>query len=243
MVCNVNELIEILKKVFGLKLLHDPNINSFDIDFISEKHPKEFLLDLIQEVSLNFELINFIKEDISESIQLQFKDNSTNRFYWIDILYDSSGCGYFSTKSATIINQEIFNVKYKEFKQIFKSKLQIRQYFKFRKIFESRIVLLNLFSNKFYKLINLLKLLIKKQGMFFVGEEIKVVEDEINQLYIKNINLIVHHSKFSNFKWKFYFRFKGFSYLKINLKYKKNLEKELKKISLYRVQKYLELYS
>ena len=243
MVCIVNELIEILKKVIGLKLLHDPNINSFDIDFISEKHPKEFLLELVQEVSSNYELINFIKEDISESIQLQFKDNSTNKFYWVDILYDSSGSGYFSTKSATIVNQEILNIKYKEFKQIFKSKFQFRQFFNFRKIFESRTVFLNLFSNKFYKLINLLKLFMNKQGMFFLGEELKVVEDEINQLYIKNINVIIHDSKFSYFKWKFYFRFKGFAYLNANLKYNKNLEKELKKISLYRLHKYLELYS
>ena len=243
MVCIVNELIEILKKVIGLKLLHDPNINSFDIDFISEKHPKEFLLELVQEVSSNYELINFIKEDISESIQLQFKDNSTNKFYWVDILYDSSGSGYFLTKSATIINQEILNIRYKEFKQIFKSKFQFRQIFIFRKIFESRTVFFNLFSNKLYKLINLLKLLINKQGIFFLGEELKVVEDEINQLYIKNTNIKIHYSKFSYFKWKFYFRFKGFIYLKVNSKYNKNLQKELKKITLYRLHKYLELYS
>jgi hypothetical protein len=239
----VDELIKILKKVNGLRLLHVPSIYSLDIDFISERHPKEFLLQFVKENSSNYELINFVKEDISESVQLQFKDNSTNKFYWVDIFFDSLGTGYFSTKSETILRLQILDVKYKELKKIFKFKFQFKLMFNFRKIFVSKKVLLNLISNKLYKLINLLKLLFNKQGIFFLGEEIKVVDAEINQLYIKNINSIIHSSKYSYIKWKFYYRFKGFTYLNTNLKYTQNLDEELKKNSLFRLNKYLELYS
>ena len=204
----MNSLIQFLTKKYNLLLLHIPNENSNDIDVVSSINPSKYITKLVEELAQkNFILINFLQEDVSESVQLHFYDLTEKMFYWVDILYDLNGIGYFGTKSKKILELKIFDDEFREFKQIFKKSFQLKRLLKFRLLISNKFVYLNLFSNKLYKLYNLLKLVVHKKESLFIGEKLLVIKDENYKLYADNINKVIHTSFYSYFKWKYYFRF------------------------------------
>jgi hypothetical protein len=237
----VYKLIKQLEENFELILLHKPSNYSSDIDFVSPINPKKYAVSLVEQLSFNYKLVNFIKEDFSDSIQMQFKFITQPKYFWIDILYDSIGNGYFQTQSNNLIINKVYNHKFKEFKSIFKYKFQIRNYLKYRKFFSKKLVIVNLFSNKIYRYFMLIKLLLSKYNIFYLGEVVEVYKLESNQRYTQNLNLIVNNSKISYWTWKFHYRFKGFYLIKVNSRMNQNLLSELNNISLKRLYKYVEL--
>lgn len=237
----MDDLIKNLEKKYQLVLLHKPTSSSSDIDFVSRINPKEFIISLVEYLSVDFELVFLIKEDISDSIQIQFKSISNQKFIWIDILHDPMGIGFFSTQSNEFISNKVIKEKFKDFKKIFKYKFQIKSYFKYKKFFKKKIVIINLISNKLYRLLVIINLLLNKQGIFYLGQIIEVNEISISQKYIENVNFIFNTTILHFLVWKYYFRYKGFLYIKIHPQSNKNLKEELYNIALIRLHKYVGL--
>jgi len=238
----MDKFIQYVFSINELELLHEPKIDSIDYDFLCKFEPKLVLQKLLNYNKEKLFPIRFIKEDDSDSYQILFYSFETKKSYWIDVFYDLDGSGFYCLKS-NLFKDGILNFEsFKEIKTIFKKKYQFKKYFKYKKYFSNYLVILNLVSNKLYKIVFMYYQKIKMKKFIFKGILIELNNLNFNDIETYKLEICINKFLFSKFLWKLFYYYKNYIFLVINSEKKNTFIDELINITSEQIKEYLNLH-